>query len=87
MCIGTLATLTAVVKRNAANVHFGSLGKLGSALGMSALPSKADMLGVQWAKGNCKPKCKLTARHSMVLDITCQDGQQKNPEREHTLSY
>ena len=50
---------------------------------MSALPSKADVLGVNWASEICKP----TARDMMVLDTTDQDVQQKNPEREHTLSY
>ena len=54
---------------------------------MSALPSKAGVLGVHSAGGICKPKCKPTTRHSMVPDTTYQDIYQKNAERGHTLGY
>jgi len=54
---------------------------------MAALPSKAGVLGVHSARAICNPNCKPTARDWMVLDTTDQDGQQKNPERERTLSY
>jgi len=54
---------------------------------MAALPSKADVVGVHWAKRNCKPKCKPTDRHSMVLGMTYRDRERKIAERGCTLNY
>ena len=58
-----------------------------SRFAMATLPSKADVVGAQWAKRNCKPKCKPTARQSMVLGMTYRDRERMIAERVYTLSY